>query len=45
MDDLIKKIADRLDNGMVEGHVSLAEKARLDAIEKAGQKQSGGKGE
>ena len=43
--DLEHRKADRLDNGMVEGHVSLAEKARLDAIEKAGQKQSGGQWE
>ncbi|MDD3154304.1 MAG: hypothetical protein PHS41_05505 [Victivallaceae bacterium] len=31
--DLEKRVANPLDNGVVEGHVSLADKARFDAIE------------
>ena len=32
--DLEKRVADPLDNGWVEGHVSLADKARFEALEK-----------
>jgi Na+/proline symporter len=33
--DLEKRIADPLDNGMVEGHVSLSDKAKFEELEKA----------
>ena len=32
--DLKNRVANPLDNGMVEGHVAIAEKARLDQIDK-----------
>ncbi|MBO4490086.1 MAG: sodium:panthothenate symporter [Lentisphaeria bacterium] len=35
--DLEKRVADPLDNGRVEGHVSLSDKARFEAIEKGKQ--------
>ena len=37
--DLKNRVANPLDNGMVEGHVALAEKARLDQIDEEQQKK------
>ena len=36
--DLKNRVANPLDNGMVEGHVAIAEKAVLDQIDKKDQK-------
>ena len=38
--DLEKRVADPLDNGMVEGHVSLADKAKFEELEKAQQEKA-----
>ena len=37
--DLKNRVANPLDNGMVEGHVALAEKARLDQIDQDQKKK------
>jgi hypothetical protein len=37
--DLEKRIANPLDDGRVEGHVSLADKARFDEIDRASNPQ------
>ena len=37
--DLEKRVADPLDNGMVEGHVSLSDKAKFEELERAQQEK------
>ena len=37
--DLKNRVANPLDNGMVEGHVAIAEKARLDQIDREQQEK------
>ncbi|MBQ9336640.1 MAG: sodium:panthothenate symporter [Lentisphaeria bacterium] len=43
--DLEKRVADPLDNGWVEGHVSLSDKAKFEELERNSRENGTGKGE